>query len=89
MTEELGLPVGRIEELLAVIRCRIQIADHFSLSSKLHSSYRHLLAWPLFTQLGEVTDADNGMKQLYLETYPVDTRIRIIRFRIPDQFWLK
>jgi len=42
----------------------------------------------IFTMVGEMTDADNGMNPIHFESDPADIRIRInskIRIRIPDQ----
>jgi len=64
-----------------VIRSRIRIADHFftSLAMEfweiyLRFSYSH---HPIFTTLGEMTDADMIMNPQYFVSDPADIRIRI------------
>ena len=80
-----------------VIRHRIRIADHFSSSltiseyGDLGRSHSHR---PIFTTLGEMTDADKILNPQHFGSDPADIRISIrvnpeVLIRNLDHFWLK
>ena len=71
---------------LAILECGI-LGDLLTFLIPLYSH------WPLYTKLGEMSDADKVMNPLHFGNDQPDVRIRIqisqIRIRIADQVWLR